>query len=49
MIDHAAGLICLTGATEGEIGRLVATGQHDKAGAVWRNIIQFLLTDSISN
>ena len=32
--DHASGLICLTGATEGEIGRLVAAGQHDKAGAV---------------
>ena len=32
--DHAAGLICLTGATEGEIGRLVAAGQHDKAGDV---------------
>ncbi|MBU29821.1 MAG: DNA polymerase III subunit alpha [Gammaproteobacteria bacterium] len=29
--DHSAGLICLTGATEGEIGRLVVAGQHDKA------------------
>ena len=26
--------ICLTGATEGEIGRLVAAGQIDKADAV---------------
>ena len=29
--EYAAGLICLTGATEGEIGRLVVAGQHDKA------------------
>lgn len=34
VVDHAAGLICLTGATEGEIGRLVAAGQIDKADAV---------------
>ena len=32
--EHATGLICLTGATEGEIGRLVAAGQTDKADAV---------------
>ena len=32
--DHADGLICLTGATEGEIGRLVAAGQSDKADMV---------------
>ena len=34
VVDHAAGLICLTGATEGEIGRLVSAGQQDKAGTV---------------
>ena len=32
--EHATGLICLTGATEGEIGRLVAAGQTDKADAL---------------
>ena len=34
VVEHSAGLICLTGATEGEIGRLVAAGQVDKADAV---------------
>ncbi len=34
ILKHAAGLICLTGATEGEIGRLVSSGQTDKADAV---------------
>ncbi|MGB1967390.1 MAG: PHP domain-containing protein, partial [Litorivicinaceae bacterium] len=34
VLKHAAGLICLTGATEGEIGRLVSAGQTDKADAV---------------
>lgn len=32
--SRAEGLICLTGATEGEIGRLVAAGQIDKADQV---------------
>ena len=34
VVEHSAGIICLTGATEGEIGRLVAAGQIDKADAV---------------
>lgn len=34
LVPRAEGLICLTGATEGEIGRLVAAGQAEKADQV---------------
>ena len=34
VVENSAGLICLTGATEGEIGRLVAARQIEKADAV---------------